>query len=794
MPSTDCSAKPPCSDGAVQAPTSWSTWAYRLAIALSLAWFAAVCLRGIGSPWQWGHNGYNGAAFSQAARNSLRFNLFGQALYYTGLDRPPADALYTHHPMMLHAHLVVMEALLGPAEWVHRLVPAFYSFMDLALLVILARRTFGRLASLLTALVYALTPLPLIFANMIDHEQGCIAWTLLMFLAFQAWQRSGRWPWLLLCLLATAMDAQWDWAAYYFMFFLALFALGSGLRQGRPWLRWRPAWTFLLVYTLIVLASFLGFFLWIQRVRGGLTEMGSAFAGRSSSPDSYFIRLWSRSLDLQGPLVMLLGGLWLPWLVWRVRKGQAHFGDFVAACFVVGQTIHSLVFKQAGFIHCYWTFYAVPAVALGGGALLAAAAKQLAATCTHWLSHRSRLQVGLRTVVALLLLVPLIVAQSRFAWAQLQWGAATGSASYVVPYDSQWPESRFFEAVAGQYRRGEVHYLVHSSLQTRIELEWYLDGPIVQIDDLDAAKVQAYATEPERPPSPKAPVPEAVHLPAGATVLLVDLAHVEDRRHVVELAAGHAAQLYDHRFVAVDITSPPKPLVSLRSIAQPSSPAWRWFVHSQQPPLQWQVVSPPELPIVAIDPQAHTTEPGLAGGKGGTALRWTCPLGQVLSGLSGRVNRWGKSQELAEIQPKCRSLRLGPDNTMRTGSPTELGPRYGDQDEAGHFDLRCPDEQLPVGLYGHASEFTDSIGILCAPQAVAAPDRGGIWHVAHAPLQRTAAYGGKGNPGFVLSCPEHTLLWGIKVRAASLVDALGPVCAPLTADFLAGISAGGSRR
>ena len=75
--------------------------AFRFLVALVFVGFAAASLYGIGGQWQFGHNGYNGAAFVNAARNSLRFGIIGQAQLYSGFTAPTAEDLYTHHPMMM---------------------------------------------------------------------------------------------------------------------------------------------------------------------------------------------------------------------------------------------------------------------------------------------------------------------------------------------------------------------------------------------------------------------------------------------------------------------------------------------------------------------------------------------------------------------------------------------------------------------------------------------------------------------------------------------------------------------
>ncbi len=154
---------------------------YRLAVAAVFVVFFMVCFHRIANYWQWGHNGFNGAAFSQAARNSIRFGIVGQAQYHTGLTPPIQKSTYTHHPQLLHFHLIGICELFGSREWAGRLVPALYSFLSLIILFSMVRRFWGRIPALAAIVIYVLTPINLIFPNMINHEQGGIFWCLASF-------------------------------------------------------------------------------------------------------------------------------------------------------------------------------------------------------------------------------------------------------------------------------------------------------------------------------------------------------------------------------------------------------------------------------------------------------------------------------------------------------------------------------------------------------------------------------------------------------------------------------------
>jgi len=282
----------------------WRRAAYVAAVCLVLLFFLGACLHGVANYWQWGHNGYNGAAFSQAARNSLRFGIVGPAPYHTDLAPPPRDAIFTSHPLMLHFHLIALYGALGFEEWVGRLVPALYSFFTLVLLFFVVRRLYGAATALVAIVLYALIPLQLIYANMIDHEQGGIFWCLCLLYAHVRWYQTGRWPYLAGAAVAVTMAMQFDWPAYYVAFLIAVHAVVAGIVRRPGWLRWRPEYTYVAVFSVVVLLNFGAYFAWIASTRGSLDGMVASFRTRSVSPSGYFSTLGGRSLDLHGAVLL----------------------------------------------------------------------------------------------------------------------------------------------------------------------------------------------------------------------------------------------------------------------------------------------------------------------------------------------------------------------------------------------------------------------------------------------------------------------------------------------------------
>jgi len=155
-----------------------SPWPERAALLAVVSFFAAVCLHGVADFWAYGHNGFMGAQFAQAARNTLRFCSLGQAVFHLDLAPPAPGSFYVNHPQLLHWHLVLFHSLLGDSEWVTRLTPVIYNLATLLLLFLSFRRWCGRAAALAVTASYSLIPLQMSFGNLVSHEPGGVFWSL----------------------------------------------------------------------------------------------------------------------------------------------------------------------------------------------------------------------------------------------------------------------------------------------------------------------------------------------------------------------------------------------------------------------------------------------------------------------------------------------------------------------------------------------------------------------------------------------------------------------------------------
>jgi hypothetical protein len=684
--------------------------------------FALFCLYGAFGPWQWGHNGFNGAAFCQAARNAIRFHIPGQALYYTGLEKPGAELIYTHHPQLLHWHLVVLFKVLGQAPWVGRMVPVFYSVATLVLIHHIGVRLWDRLHAVVAMALYAFTPLHTIFANMIDHEQGAIFFVLLTVYQYVRWL-DGYARWRLVLMLATiSLGAQFDWPAYYIAFFLAVHAFVRAVRARK----WCPEWTFVIVFSIVVLINFGGFFLWIRSVRGTLEEMGKAYVHRTNVMEGYGMQLYARMLDMHGPVIMWATGLWLPLVIVRARRRELHPRDLIAGCFFAAQVIHSSVFKSAGFIHSYWTYYLGVATAFGGAEVLI--------TVASWLLKKR--EAGVFVVVTLSVACALHLMIRSYL--KLRWAFADGTGSYIVPYPDQGPEIRFARFLGSTFDRNATHYVLHSTLSVRIEFHWYHDAPYegrqeLALSDMDARR-------------------------GKRVLLLVDASKTGARASIGRLVRTHPTWILDRRFLAIELNAVGSSVHAYRSEVSKPSLIHRWFVDPLHPPAR--LVDDDSAEAFAAFDYPDTQFESETVVSSGQRFEWDCPLGEWLGAVEATPNE--QNSAIARLHGTCRTA-AGADatGTMWWGGRTPHKPTL----------MACRRDSYLVGIYGRYGKTIETIGALCASVHDKVPD-------SDHPIQLGPVGASMGNE-YRLMCPYNMVVRGLRVRAGALIDSAGIACGTL---------------
>ncbi|HKQ47342.1 MAG TPA: glycosyltransferase family 39 protein [Phycisphaerae bacterium] len=193
-------------------------------LVLMVAIYATGLSRGVTRPWTGMHD-WNGAFFSQLARNLLRYPAsvhHGMGVMAMGDAIPPPEerSLYARHPPALVWMVAAAFAAGGEKEWVARLLPIAASLATLVLFVRLVHRKHGTETAVYAGLIYALMPMTVYFGRMVNHEAICL---LLMMATLVAWQMrensavGGTRQWAAsLCAICLALMIWVDWAGLLF--------------------------------------------------------------------------------------------------------------------------------------------------------------------------------------------------------------------------------------------------------------------------------------------------------------------------------------------------------------------------------------------------------------------------------------------------------------------------------------------------------------------------------------------------------------------------------------------------
>ena len=431
------------------------------AFAIVLALQVLLAAWGAADQWTRGHNGWNGAAYQNAARNTLRWDVLFPLQYETANRPPKPEQVYTHAPLALHLNNVVSVKLFGDRELSIRLVAGFWSVAALCMLFAVVRRLWDDAHALTASAIYVVLPINAIYTNMANHSAGFIFWSLLTLYLYIRAGRAPPWPrWdfaLFLCSFAIA--ATWDWPAYYIAFAIALHWTATLFRsRNRSPVKGTAAQLFL--FCVWVALLFLGHFAMVDLLAGNLDELRGAFNARRALS---WIRFRTHLMvvpELMFTLPIL--GLCLAWLgVWLARMvhGTAKARDLLPAAFFFAGLVHYWTFRWSAIVHSYWAWPMLPAVAVAVAVSLF--------TAGRWVRARAGLAASFSV---LLLLIPLLVRVVEIVPTGRYVGGSmwffTPVRGTVDPYDSGRPELRFAERVRSWTDRATGVQL-HTSLKPR---------------------------------------------------------------------------------------------------------------------------------------------------------------------------------------------------------------------------------------------------------------------------------------------------------------------------------------
>ena len=545
----------------------------RLAFALVLALQVFLAVWGVADQWTRGHNGWNGSAYHNAARNTLRWDVLFPLQYETANVPPQKEQLYTHAPLALHLHNVAAVKLFGDRELSIRLVAGFWSVAALCMLFAVVRRLWDDGHALAASAVYVALPINAIYTNMANHSAGFIFWSLLTLYIYIEAIRSPPWRPLNFALLlgAFAVAASWDWPAYYIAAAIALhwaYTLTKNpsaaphdkkgvrplFRRVNPFEKGSDPFLWLGGFCLWVVLLFAGHFVLVEVVTGNLDELTGAFnTRRALSWERFRTHLWVvPELMFTAPVL----GLCAAWLVaWGVRaaRGTAQARDLIPAAFLIAGVVHYWTFRWSAVVHSYWAWPMLPAVAIAVPASLFAMAR--------WIRERVGIAASFAVV---LLLVPLAI---RIVQIVPEGRHVGGSMWFFTPvrgaldtYDSGRPELRFAERVKAWTDR-DTGVQLHTSLKP-LRLEPRFD---ITLDRVTHRWSQ----------NPRTEIPNDQGATGWVFVATTD-AFPEKQR--AAFASHHPYREFDDYFM-LDLREDTRSIEVWRSTTLESSPRW-WLLHS----------------------------------------------------------------------------------------------------------------------------------------------------------------------------------------------------------------------
>lgn len=744
----------------LEGDVSFPRWLYWLLLGLAFAAFGWACLFEIAKYWQPGHDGFLGASYTRSAINSMRFGIVGPVKFYLGADMPEASRIYTHHPLLLHLNVIPVLALLGEAEWVARLVPVTYSLGILVVLYAIAQRYFGRGTALISVVVFALLPIHSIFASVVNREQGTVFWSLLFLYAYMRWIETDDWHYFLGIMGGVTFAVQYDWPGYYMALLVVIHAFIYGLLNLKS-LQWRREFTFVVVFSVVVLANAGAFFSYVWYVEGGFGDLFGAFGHRNTRPENFWGRQWTRLIDLYGYIPLAVFGLWAVDFLARLLRLKGRFGDLVPAFFVAMQIAHTWLFKQAAHIHSYWVYYLGVAVAIGIGDLL----WRSIVRATGWLeavfAYLKRESVGLRTrrwctvlVFGGIVGVPMAY-HTPHTIDEFMAFRAKGTSKYLSNYEDLYEQTNWIQRVARRFDSEPVDFAVHKSLPDDFEWTFYLANPYEYVDELAPPHKQRVGPRP--------------------TALLLDLKYVADRTDLPALADDYSVSVYNRRFVVIGGGRGRDSFEAYTYRRREASIWWNWLVNWRHPPGKWVPDPDPELARSAIETQRAATEEFWSGNSGGYPVAWACPDGAYLQGF--RAHQTGEWWEgISGLKPVCGQLNVKDGKVEIRPLRREWAPFYGDRHEQGQSrDMTCRSDEALVGIKGRSGKYTDALGIICARPVVVTNDSGQqkLEFVEH---REGNEFGGDGGSPFKFVCPDGSAASAFLGRVGWLLDSVGIRC------------------
>lgn len=344
-----------------------------LAVLLFLAAWGLLIIR-LGAPW-FGHQATNGVWVSETILNYQRYGFLtvgGISIWNNAPATPDQFIYYTHRPIFPIWPAAAFVSLIGYSEAVVRFYFIAVTLLGAAAFFRLAIDLFGWRPAWWATMFYLLSPMILYLGRMPEHDPPALALLAFFGLFLFRWiKRPSNRHWGVLAVIVW-FGSWMGWSTIFVFGVMGLLAMRLvPLRQ-----RLR-----IVALGVVSLAAVVVYLIYYElRVPGSTQSLLDAFLFRSSNitwqpgsqpftPGQFIEKIASYWLFLLTPGVIVLaviGGAWI--MKWGQRLQRAVFAGYVVA-----GVLYVLVFRNAAYIHDYYSIYVTPGLAIGaGGAYLVA--------------------------------------------------------------------------------------------------------------------------------------------------------------------------------------------------------------------------------------------------------------------------------------------------------------------------------------------------------------------------------------------------------------------------------------
>ena len=315
-----------------------------------------------------GHHEWGGAFYSIVAINHLKYGFFtthflDMPLAYS--TTPDQFVYYIHYPPLLGILTACSFFLFGVHEWATRLIPIGFSLISLLLIYAISSRLWSRMTGALAAFFFAFMPMAAYFGRVHDVEIAVTSFALLMIYGYIRWEETRENRWFLVILAGLLLGGLVHWAAFPLPFLLAFHHLATKHSA--------PISMRILILPIISVLLFLGILGYFLMVTGSLESLlNSLFyrAGTASGSASDFTIIDWISLELRRsalyftPIVMVLTAVGLGKLARGVARREMLSRNLLLMVLWGYGLIPVLLFRQAVWVHNYFLWFLIPAIAI----------------------------------------------------------------------------------------------------------------------------------------------------------------------------------------------------------------------------------------------------------------------------------------------------------------------------------------------------------------------------------------------------------------------------------------------